>query len=282
MYTARAEDKAKLKRDRSREAIALAMEGKWERAVPVNQEILRHFPEDVEALNRLGKAFLEMGRYNAARAAFAQASGIAPHNTIAKKNLERLSHLQETPPPLKTCRVVTPYLLVEESGKSVVTRLQKPAPRVVLAKMAAGDALNLKSVDHTLVVENSHDEYLGVVEPKLAMRLMRLTKGGNRYDAAIISVDRQDTSVIIWESYHHPDLVNVCSFLTRSREDYRVHLRDALLRYDIDGDSEEDEAEFSAEWKESYPEGVTSDGEDPSETAYRRNPQEPDQAEDEE
>ena len=142
--------------------------------------------------------------------------------------------------------------------------------------------MNLKSIEHTLVVENNQGEYLGVVEPKLAMRLMRLTEGGNRYDAAIISADRQETSVIIWESYHHPDLVNVCSFLTRSREDYRVHLMDALLRYDIDGESEEYDEEFVAEWKESNPEGLTSDGEEPSETAFSRKAPEPDQAEDEE
>ena len=241
MNTAQSEEKAKLRREKSREAIALALEGQWERAIEVNLEIFRLLPTDVEALNRLGKAFLELGRYSEAREAFESAAKIAPYNTISKKNLERLAHLRETALPPKHGKVVTPYLLIEESGKSEITVLQKPAPRQVLARMAAGDGVKLDSRDYALVVENNQGEYLGQVEPKLGMRLMRLMKSGNRYDAAIIRINRQEISVIIWEAYRHPDLGNVCSFPARSKGEHKFYWRDALLRYDIDSELEEDE-----------------------------------------
>ena len=70
MDSPESEEMARLKREKSREAIALALEGNWERATEVNKGILRLFPEEVDALNRLGKAFLEMGRYAAAREGF--------------------------------------------------------------------------------------------------------------------------------------------------------------------------------------------------------------------
>ena len=45
-----------LKRRRSKQAVALAMEGRWREAIAINKEIIEGFPDDVEAYNRLGKA----------------------------------------------------------------------------------------------------------------------------------------------------------------------------------------------------------------------------------
>ena len=268
MDPAWSEEKGKLRREKSREAIALALQGQWERAIEVNSGILRLFPEEVEALNRLGKACLEVGRYSEAREAFETSAKIAPHNAISKKNLERLAHLQETAAPPKHRKAVMPSLLIEESGRSGITLLQKPAGRHVLAKMAAGDGLRLQTRDHALVVENSHGEYLGKVEPKLATRLIRFVNNGNRYDAAVISVNHQEISVIIWEAYRHPSLGNIFSFPTRSKDEYKAYWKDALLRHDIDSEREEDE-EFSSERRESYADGAeSSDGEEPSVSNY--------------
>ena len=43
----------RLKRDLSREAVNLALQGEWERATEVNKDILELFAGDVEAMNRL-------------------------------------------------------------------------------------------------------------------------------------------------------------------------------------------------------------------------------------
>ena len=68
-----AEDRSKIRREKSKEAIALAMENRWEEAITVNRSILELFPEDIEAYNRLGKAFFELGEYGEARTAFSKA-----------------------------------------------------------------------------------------------------------------------------------------------------------------------------------------------------------------
>ncbi len=57
-------ERNKLRREKSKEAVSLALKGLWEQAAEVNREILELFPEDVEAWNRLGKAFLELVRYD--------------------------------------------------------------------------------------------------------------------------------------------------------------------------------------------------------------------------
>ncbi len=268
-------ERNKLRRDKSKEAVDLALKGQWELAVDVNRVILEVFPEDVEAWNRLGKAFLELGSYDEAWDAFERASHLAPYNTISKKNLERISHLKETAPPAgagaqarKAGKPFMPYMFIEESGRSGVTTANRPAPGAVLAKLASGDSVKLVTRDHAIVVENSQGEYLGRIEPKLSKRLIRLINGGNRYDAAVIRVSRQELSIIIWEVYRHPSLQGVCSFPTRGKDDRKVYSVDSLMRYHGDVDMDEDD-EYSAEWREPYSDSLDGSEEgEPSEVPF--------------
>ena len=68
---------------KTREAIALAMDSKWEEAIAVNRELIRAFPDNLDAYNRLGKALLETGDPQGARAAFGRSLAVDPANTIA-------------------------------------------------------------------------------------------------------------------------------------------------------------------------------------------------------
>ena len=53
------EDRLRMKRQRSEKAIQLAMQNRWQEAADINRQILETFPEDVDTLNRLGKAQME-------------------------------------------------------------------------------------------------------------------------------------------------------------------------------------------------------------------------------
>jgi len=83
--------------DLSREAVNLALQGEWERATEVNKAILELFSDDVEAMNRLVKALIELGNYLDARAVLNQVCEVAPYNNIAKKNRARLDQLTADP-----------------------------------------------------------------------------------------------------------------------------------------------------------------------------------------
>ena len=66
----RIDERERLVREKSREAINCAMEGLWREAALVNRELLDLCPDDVEASNREGRAYLELGQREAARGAF--------------------------------------------------------------------------------------------------------------------------------------------------------------------------------------------------------------------
>ncbi len=65
----REEDTARLRRKASQEAIALAMQSRWQEAVVVNNGIIESFPTDVDAYNRLGRAYTELGQFAKAKEA---------------------------------------------------------------------------------------------------------------------------------------------------------------------------------------------------------------------
>ena len=250
------------KKNLSRDAVALALNGEWEQAASLNRTILEAFDNDVEAMNRLGKALMELGEYNEARNVLNRVTRIAPYNSIAKKNLARLEQLQSAPVPNRNMRKVagTPQRFIEESGKSGTTALVKPAGPHVAARVAPSDPLNLVVENDAIKVYTRDDEYLGQVEPRLGRRLLRLIYGGNRYESAAVGVRGQDISIIIWETFRHRSLQNVCSFPIRTRDERPVYLSEALARYTRDDDLDDDDDDengmeqdddFDPDWTES-------------------------------
>ena len=118
---------AKLKRDLGQEAVSLAIQGEWLRSTEVNKAILELFPDDVEAMNRLVKALIELGSYVDARAVLDRVCETAPYNKIAKKNRARLDQLAASPGAAKQAKKTAgtksafPPVFIEESGKSGTT-----------------------------------------------------------------------------------------------------------------------------------------------------------------
>ncbi|MDP2916657.1 MAG: hypothetical protein Q8O16_01855, partial [Dehalococcoidia bacterium] len=55
------EKQVRIRRQIAKQAIATAMQSNWQESIALNKQIIGNFPNDVEAYNRLGKAYLEMG-----------------------------------------------------------------------------------------------------------------------------------------------------------------------------------------------------------------------------
>jgi tetratricopeptide (TPR) repeat protein len=230
---------AKLKRERTQEAISLAMQGRWDEAVAANKSIIEIAPNDINAFNRLGKALTERGQYEEAIDAYNRAIGIDPKNSISRKNLRRLSLLKDKQPALSDERPkAISRTFIEETGKSGVAKLDQLAPKEILVKMAAGDIVQLKLKKQRLIVENKEGECLGQVESRIGTRLSKLLKGGNKYSAAIASVSDNVVKVIITETYQHPKQLGRPSFPAKINDGFRSYVKGSILKYEI-GEEEE-------------------------------------------
>ena len=205
------EQKTKLQKAKANEAISLATQGRWQEAVVLNCEILEACPDDVEALNRLGKALAETGRYSDARQALERSLSISPTNTIARKNLERLAGMADAP-VVASARRLAPQVFLDESGKSITTALVALPSASALGLVHNGDVVHLEVDGHTVAVQNLMGQQLGRLEPKLAARLIKLQGGGNKYVTAVASVKHDGISVVIRETYQSANMSGVVSF----------------------------------------------------------------------
>lgn len=228
-------NREKVRRDRAKKAVALAMRSNWDDAVVMNCAILKEFPGDLEAHNRLGKALSELGRNREARAAFQRALEISPHNGIARKNLDRLVSIGDQDAPRSKGSVeAAPKVFIEESGKATTTSLISLASPKTLLNLAPGHRVTLDIDNNRVKVMDAGGEYVGSVEPKLTVRLLRLVRGGNQYEAAVTSAGAQEFSIIIRETYKHPSQAGIVSFPSRAGANYRVFVPGSVLGYDDD------------------------------------------------
>jgi hypothetical protein len=235
------------------------MQSRWQEAVTVNQSIIELFPTDIDACNRLGRAFMELGEFAKAKEAYSRGLELDPDNAIAQKNLQRLSLVSASKVKVKEeRREVAPDLFIGEMGKAGVVNLQNLAPGEVLARMAAGNQVYLKMRGQQLIIENERGEYLGLVEPPHGFRLARLIKGGNKYAAAIVNIDNSTARVIIRESFQHPSQIGRPSFPVKAVEGFHPHVKDTLLRHEaVEEEALEEGEEVELEEGELIPEGFS-------------------------
>lgn len=240
------DDRVQTRRRQADTAIRLAMANRWEEAVAVNKSILGLFPNDADSHNRLGKALMELGRFTEARRAYKKALELDPTNSIARKNLQRLPALIKSGDQSDAAHV-DPTLFIEEMGKTTVTTLQGAAP-AVLTKLNAGDRVELVRHDKAIQVETARGDVVGVIEPKLTLRLLKLLDSGNEYAAGITNLDKDACRIIIKETVQHPSMAGRPSFPTAiATESMRPYTKGRLLRHETNADEPElDERERDA------------------------------------
>jgi len=232
------------KQQRSKDAIDLAMQARWQEAVEVNKEIIGSFPEDVDTFNRLGRAYMELGNFTQAKEAYGQSVKLDRYNAIANRNLRRLNDLKGSVKAAVETDKVEPQQFIEEIGKAGVVTLNELAPKEKRALTVAGDKASLKIEGSSLVVENGRGEYLGKVEPKHAQRLIRLMLGGNKYSAVVVKSTADGMTVMVRETYQHPSQAGKLSFPPRGMDEFRPYIGDKLLKLEPE-DEEEDESGYT-------------------------------------
>ena len=251
------------RRQLSETAIAQATRGEWEEAVETNRQLLELGP-DIDASNRLGKALAELGRHADALKAYEEALERDATNRIAQRNAERLRLLLAADKPARNGKgradKAPAALFIEEMGKTGRARvINLAAARAALAPLSPGDAVDLHVANDVLEAQVA-GAAIGTVEPRIAARLLKLIAAGNRYEAAITTVNEAagELTIIIREAFTHPSNFGKVSFPTAAQPGggVRPYMKGSAVRYDDDDETEEaeDEAEEVEELDTTLPE----------------------------
>ena len=91
---------------------------------------------------------------------------------------------------------------------------------------------------------------IGVVEPRVAARLLKLIADGNKYAAGVTSLGDKDVRIIIREVFQDPRNYGKVSFPTAAKStDLRPYTKGTLVReeMDLEEDLEDDEEDEEIE-----------------------------------
>lgn len=199
--------------DLTTQAVNAALTNNWQEAIKTNLAILTENPKDVEALNRLARAYKEAGEIRLAQKTYRKVLKIDRFNPIAAKNLKLLESFpkrSKTPPSnLNSCQ---PQMFLEEPGKTKVVNLVNLAPTSTLLPLSSGNQTNLLIKRRAVTVVDAKGTYLGALPDDLSAKLIKFIKGGNRYEVFVKTVSKNSLSVFIREVYRAPRFKNQPTF----------------------------------------------------------------------
>ncbi|MFN8568246.1 MAG: tetratricopeptide repeat protein [Kouleothrix sp.] len=232
------DEKLRLRRRLQDQAVDLAAKNRWEEAVETNLQLMS-LGEDADTLNRLGKAYFELGKLPEARDSYQSALRLNPANTIARKNIERLNDLlvrAATAPVRTTRQLVDLRLFITETGKTALTTLVDVPRSPVVDAVVTGEKVELKLEGRNVLIFDTGGNVIGRIEPKLAQRLSELMIGGNRYAAAVAQTNNHQLRVLLREVYQDPSQRGRVSFPGKLGESALHGGYFSSARYDEYGD----------------------------------------------
>jgi tetratricopeptide (TPR) repeat protein len=245
------------RRQLAEDARRAALDGNWEDAVRLNQQILAQSDRDTVAYNRLGRAYIALGQLNEAKDAYTKALHTDPANLIARRNLQRLE-IMRGPGGKFTAEVTRPgpmprtSVFLEEVGRTWVDELVNPGEMLILADVSAGEQLVLSDEDDRLVVRRTNGDLLGEIEPKTGQRVLDLMRQGNRYEIYALGLAGQTLRIILREVHRDSSLATTVSFPRQITSRAYLRDRDLLRQRDesdfflLDEEEEDEDTEAAA------------------------------------
>lgn len=195
----------------AQKAISAALKANWNDALELNKQILKNEPKDVDALNRLARAYSELGKIIKAKKTAEKAISIDPHNTIAAKALEKWKNLKEG--EKDTPSKFSARAFLEEPGKTkIITLLHLGDCGKVIANLDSGDEVMFKIGNHRISVCTVSKKYIGRLPDDVSVNLIKLIKAGNEYQAFVKSSKPQEVKIFIRETKRAKELTDIPSF----------------------------------------------------------------------
>lgn len=197
------------------QAIQTALQGDWNSAISLNQQILQEEPENIDALNRLAFACATLGNLNEAKDYYQKVLQLDMQNPIATKNLKRLNGMNNKTP------TSTPYkmnnIFIEEPGKTKVIELLNVADQKATSHLRCGEELQLQVKRMKIFVLDNEKQYIGMLPDDTSKRLIDFIQGGNLYEAYVKTVDDHKVTVFVKETFRSPKFKNQQSFISTEK-----------------------------------------------------------------
>lgn len=222
----------------SNDAIQATLNGNWDEAIKLNKSLLEDNPKDVAALNRMGLAYVILGKSKSAKDVFSKVLEIDPLNSIAIKNISKIK--SDSSDDGETITVNVNNIFIEETGKTKVVELINLAQAEILVSLRTGQSLDL-STKRLKVFISQGKKYIGVLPDDIGKRLIKFINGGNKYEAFVKSANHQNVTIFLRELKRATKFKDQPSFLHAIEKKLSIKKANKKNKDDYDDESGESE-----------------------------------------
>jgi hypothetical protein len=202
----------------NKQAINAALGCRWQEALEINLKLKALEPENTEYLNRLAKANFELGKYTEAKKLYQEVLKLDPYKTMAEKNYKRISAIKkDSDAPNNAQITISASSFLDEPGTTKSVNLVKVAEPQRLLVLSVGTIVNIVPKNRGISITDQNDRYLGAMPDDISFHIMKLIKGGNKYEAFIRAIKPNGLTVLIREIYRSKKFKNQASFLDETR-----------------------------------------------------------------
>lgn len=181
----------------AQEAIEAALKKDWKRASLLNKEIIDYDDQNVPALNRLAKAYIEIDKYEDARKVLKVVLKLDPINPTAKKNLEYATAHRKA---LGTLPLPDTKSFIKEPGTTKEFIFIILAKGITAKKFYLGEPLTVKQEGHKVSLFKSSGELLGIFDTITAEKLITATKKGGNIKSYYLGGNEKEIHVLVKSS----------------------------------------------------------------------------------
>lgn len=184
------------------QAIDAAIANDWPAAIDLNNKILQQDNANIEALLRLGFAYMQVGDNENASKTYKIAIKIQPKNQIALDNLEKIEILEkqysgQRKPDRKN---FDPNLFLDVPGKTKTVQLTNLGQKQHLADLHIGQEVELKNKKRRLEIRTSEGNYIGTLPDDISKRLSFFLENQSVYQVFIKEASLSRILVFIREA----------------------------------------------------------------------------------
>ena len=226
------------------DATQLALKSEWKKAITANKQILSMNKSDVSALNRIGKAQLELGKLKDSKKSYTKALQIDPLNAIARRNLKELEQMKDA----KTLqgkkqntsnleKLVRNEILIQTASRSAEFIIDKPNSRAI-QNLVPGTELAITTSTNGIEITSTKKVSLGSIEPRSSIRLKTCIDGGSKFEV-IFKENFENTGIIqILETHRDPSVILETPFIHSIVESERSKILADVMLYSEDENAE--------------------------------------------
>lgn len=191
-------------------AVTASLENNWEEAVILNTEILEVDPDNIPALNRLGRAYIELGQQDLAKEVYNKVISLDRYNPVASKGLKALSNM------VNPCNdaVLVEESFIEDSGTTKSVQLIKLAEKKFLLSLRCKQRLHLVPHTRLIAVVTDNKQTIGYLPDDLSLKLTKFIKSGYAYSSCVKSYSENQVTIFLRE-IKRPNRLSASSSFSR-------------------------------------------------------------------